>query len=31
MDGLLDLQRTDYRRLADLGRFGVGNEPYYVR
>lgn len=31
VDGLVALQRTDYRRTADLGRFLVGGEPYYVR
>ncbi len=29
--GLSDLQRTDFHRLADLGRFMPGDEPYFVR
>ena len=29
--GLTELQRTDYRREVDLGRFVAGDEPYHVR
>jgi uracil-DNA glycosylase len=29
--GLDELQRTDYRREVDLGRFIAGDEPYHVR
>lgn len=29
--GLQRLQATDYRRLADLGRFSPDEEPYFVR
>lgn len=29
--GLVDLRRTHYHRVADLGRFVAGNDPYYVR
>lgn len=31
VDGLRELQRTDYRREVDLGRFIAGDEPYHVR
>ncbi|RDI70959.1 uracil-DNA glycosylase family protein [Halopelagius longus] len=31
VDSLLELQSTDYRREADLGRFEAGNDPYLVR
>ena len=31
VDALVDLQRTDYRRESDLGRFLAGGEPYFVR
>jgi uracil-DNA glycosylase family 4 len=31
VDGLTELQRTDYRREVDLGRFIAGDEPYHVR
>ena len=31
VDGLETLTSTDYRREADLGRFGAGNDPYLVR
>lgn len=31
VDGLQALQRTDYHREAELGRFLVGGEPYHVR
>ncbi|MFB6250142.1 MAG: uracil-DNA glycosylase family protein [Halobellus sp.] len=31
VDGLAALTSTDYRREADLGRFGAGNDPYLVR
>jgi hypothetical protein len=30
-DALRTLQRTDYRREADLGRFVADDEPYFVR
>jgi uracil-DNA glycosylase len=29
--GLRTLQQTDYRRLADLGRFSPDEDPYFVR
>jgi hypothetical protein len=29
--GLRELQRTDYRREVDLGRFIAGDQPYHVR
>ena len=29
--GLEELQRTDYRREVDLGRFIAGDQPYHVR
>jgi uracil-DNA glycosylase family 4 len=29
--GLAELQETDYHRIADLGRFMAGHEPYFVR
>ena len=29
--GLDELQRTDYRREVDLGRFIAGDQPYHVR
>jgi len=31
VDTLLDLQSTDYRREADLGRFTADENPYFVR
>lgn len=31
VDGLTALQRTDYRRVSDLGRFLPGDDPYLVR
>jgi uracil-DNA glycosylase family 4 len=31
VDGLRELQRTDYRREVDLGRFIAGDRPYHVR
>jgi uracil-DNA glycosylase family 4 len=31
VDGLCELQRTDYRREVDLGRFLAGDQPYHVR
>ena len=31
VDGIETLRSTDYRREADLGRFGAGNDPYMVR
>jgi uracil-DNA glycosylase len=31
VSGLLELQRTDFHRTADLGRFIAGPEPYFVR
>ena len=31
VDGIETLRSTDYRREADLGRFGAGNDPYLVR
>jgi len=31
VDGLLELQSTDYRRLSDLGRFFPDDDPYLVR
>ncbi|MFC6826117.1 uracil-DNA glycosylase family protein [Halopelagius fulvigenes] len=31
VESLLELQSTDYRREADLGRFEAGNDPYLVR
>ena len=31
VDGLTELQRTDYRREVDLGRFIAGDQPYHVR
>ncbi|WP_372912795.1 uracil-DNA glycosylase family protein [Salinigranum sp.] len=31
VDGLRELQRTDYRREVDLGRFLAGDQPYHVR
>jgi len=31
VEGLTELQRTDYHRMADLGRFVAGPESYYVR
>jgi hypothetical protein len=29
--GLRELQRTDFRREVDLGRFLAGDDPYMVR
>lgn len=29
--GLVELKRFDYHRIADLGRFIAGSDPYYVR
>jgi len=31
VDGIGTLRATDYRREADLGRFGPGDDPYLVR
>jgi uracil-DNA glycosylase family 4 len=31
VEGLVELQRTDYRREVDLGRFIAGDQPYHVR
>jgi len=31
VESLRELQRTDYRREADLGRFSPGESPYFVR
>jgi len=31
VDGLVELQRTDFRRVSDLGRFVAGDDPYLVR
>ena len=31
VESLRELQRTDYRREADLGRFSAGESPYFVR
>ena len=31
VEGIETLRSTDYRREADLGRFGAGNDPYMVR
>jgi uracil-DNA glycosylase family 4 len=31
VDGLAELQSTDYRRLSDLGRFFPDDDPYLVR
>jgi len=31
VDGIGTLRATDYRREADLGRFGPGGDPYIVR
>lgn len=31
VDTLTDLRTRDYARIADLGRFLTGSEPYYVR
>ncbi|MFB6161452.1 MAG: uracil-DNA glycosylase family protein [Haloferacaceae archaeon] len=31
VDALVELQRTDYRRESDLGRFLPGDDPYLVR
>jgi uracil-DNA glycosylase family 4 len=31
VSGLRELQRTDYRREVDLGRFLAGDQPYHVR
>ena len=31
VDGLRELQRTDYRREVDLGRLLAGDQPYHVR
>jgi hypothetical protein len=31
VEALVELQRTDYRRETDLGRFLPGDDPYLVR
>jgi hypothetical protein len=31
VDSLQHLQQTDYRRIADLGRFSPDGNPYFVR
>ncbi|SEN79932.1 Uracil-DNA glycosylase [Halorientalis persicus] len=31
VESLRELQRTDYRRAADLGRFSADESPYFVR